>query len=215
MKSKISFLLKVLIPVLGCLFLSSTAFAAYIDFTAQEWDDAIGGGTPIASNNVDGIDVTVQAQPDGADLTYNGQDGLGIDYYDPFYLDDEIDHSEKMIVTFSEEISLDEVILSDYYFDDDGWYMLGDTSGENFGDPIAMSLVTNGGNQSLEIGASAGSIMFGVDNTFLDHNNDYSVKGISFNSTTAVPELDLNAASSSLALLFGGVLVLTGRRRRQ
>jgi hypothetical protein len=233
--------------------------AATLDFTGQAGQDAAAGQTTRGSTgsytytDVDGTGIDVTVRSSGGRISWEEGDGLGVDGYgddnngpdliiedDWGTTSDEINQWERLTVSFSEDVHIIEVGLTDIYASPDsgGWRWIADESGnwslrdsdgavvargsfeaEEYRNPNGSSNWTNNGNNGLlqvpidEIG-SALKLASGNNSQY----KGFSVGYVAFNPTTTtttdVPELSAAGGGVSAALLVGIGLVATGRRRR-
>jgi len=193
---------------------ANTASAAFVDFSSSEFEEANGEQTFETTANDVGMTITVE--PNDATIYWDSEDGLGVD--SPVWWDeeDEIDNCEKLTVTFDDGVYLASASLTDLFYEygyrEMGYYVLSDGTVEYFKADLSQVSNTNG-ELTVDIGAdNITSVTFLAAKGFF---NEYSVKGIDFTlrGNASVPELDAGSSASALALLFGCVFVVNGRRK--
>lgn len=210
----------------GALFAATHANAAVIDFTSAAWSAA----NNQASYSVAGplsVTTTVTAGPAaaGAKLSYFTDDGLGVTgtgYKEP----DEIDPNEYIEITFSTDIMLASIDITDFFdkYKDggDGSTANGEQGYLKFwldGLELATSPLTFFGDDSDQVNgeqtitvnpwAKVDKIKFYT----LAKNDDFSIKGLEY---FLVPDEQTNVPEPSIAVLLGlGLMGLGLSRRRQ
>jgi hypothetical protein len=219
------------LALVGVGAVSSGAWAYTADFAELEGDI---DGTGVSSATLYGaggsdVDVTLNASPDGAVLTWDDSDaGVGIAWS---YEDDEIEADERLTITFSQEVELSDVYLVDLFNEaknnapgtylEDGYYQVDGGSWVGFSaDPSQTS--STDGYLDLPVNAMVTTIAFKApgytDYTWWSgpkEDNEFAVKSLSFSvPTSSVPELDGRAAFGAVGLLFGGLMAGTSRRRK-
>ncbi|MBN1653965.1 MAG: hypothetical protein JXA30_09330 [Deltaproteobacteria bacterium] len=201
------------------LIIASTAFADFIDFRSEE-NFAAAANQESFTADVGDYDLTLTPAPTGSQLYWDNVDGFGVisgTWYDEV---DEIDHRESLTISFSDSVYLSSISLTDLFYENGyfemGYYVLSDGSVETFVADFTQVKGTNG-LLDIEIGAdNITSISLKALPSYWIVNHDYSVMGIDVTANGAsasVPELGAESSVSALALLFGGVLVVNGRRR--
>lgn len=199
---------------------ANTASADFVDFSSSDFSEANGKQTyTIDAGEVSEVGMTIIAAPEGADIYWDSQDGLGVDSLSWWDEADEIDNCEMLTIKFENSVDLASVYLTDLFYENGylemGYYILNNGTVEVFEADMSQVGGTNG-ELTLDIGAySVASISFKALPSSFFKDNDYSVKGIDFTlrGNASVPELDAGSSVSALALLFGGVFVVNGRRK--
>lgn len=179
---------------------ASEAKATYVDFTSESYTCA-GCGSPDGASSaelvVDGVTWTFTPEPEPfASLFYDtgGPDGFGVRYS---YEYDEIEGTEeRLVISFSEEIYINEVHLTDIFYEDGyremGWYSLDGGTGRWF---IAdWSQVPGATNGELVVGVNglASSITFGAPGLVAGQDHEFSVAGLD-----ATPVVDTTPGTTS------------------
>jgi hypothetical protein len=223
--------------------LPATAFSAEINLTDPAIGSDINGAWTTSYSMTDpetGVEVTIESQ--GGVLWQDGSDGIGIlnyadDYnYAPWgdggddwmIMGDEIDQQEKLIVNFSEAVTIEKIAITDLYDegyipmvnfyapDEAGQWRITDmdgnvlNSGNFYGE---QDRYVSNGNLTVDLGGLLAETL-----ELVSLNNSqfkgFSVASITF-STKSVPELGAQGLGASAFLLFGAALLLSDRRRRQ
>ena len=203
-----------LLPALVCLFWGHTAFAAMIDFTDEQWATADGEAEFYDAE----LGVTLNADPagEGAELNYSSNSGMGVDLDDPWMANVQIEGVEVLTVSFDEFVIIEDIFLTNLY----DWGAIQIEVGEytlEGEDPEQFVAENWYGDKQVSVNSGPiKSITFkavGDWSGFAD--SGFSVEKITFSlAGVSVPELDPTGAGSAFALIFGGAIVLMGRRRR-
>jgi len=235
-----------LLALAGFLLLPSAAFGAELDLT-----DITGfvSGSSTYTTTADGVTVTFTALNEGqtsssTDLTYQRGDGFGVDTRydsngttsndrtptgDVLITSDEINGKESIKVTFSEQVLIESIAITDiydeqrvrgYYFvwptetgkwkvtSADGSTEYGTFEGEEIRDG------SNNGEITVDISELATVLSVYSTNTGAEANyKGFSLAGITF-STVKVPELSGQSMGAAAFLLFGAAQMIGARRRR-
>ncbi len=201
--------------VTGLLSLiSTTALADFIDFSSTEFQSA--GGVNSYTNTDRGISIS--AIPYDATITWDSEDGLGVDSTYFGEIPEQVDAWEYLVIDFTDTVYLASVELTNFYnygsygYPEIGYYLLEDGTTESISFDL-FGAGSDSGEQSVKINKNVASITLSAWPFWGD--NDYSVKGLDItpSGNTSVPELDAESSVGALALLFGCVLVSNGRRR--
>ncbi|MFP4418166.1 MAG: PEP-CTERM sorting domain-containing protein [Chitinispirillaceae bacterium] len=188
---------------LGVLLTVSASFAAYIDFTDEEFSN-IDSENPYYSEQ---YGITLHASPERSELVWDSEHGIGIDR--PGRLFDnsnEIDYPEKLTISFDETTYLSSVSVNNlnhesFWFlswDEEVGYTL--SSGENGN----FSAINDDGTLTFDIGESVDYITLYPGGCPERLVSEFTVAGIDIAS---VPE------PATLSLLGAAMLSLFGMAR--
>lgn len=229
----------------GLFLLPSTAFGAELDLTNIS---GFVSGRSTYVTSADGVTVTFTALNNGytsssTDITYQRGDGLGVDTRDDnngstsndrtpegdvLITSDEINGKESIKITFSEEVLLESIAITDiydqqkvkgYWFvwptETGAWKVTG-SDGTEYGTFEGEDLRDgrNNGEINVDIGQLATVLSVYSTNTGDEAKyKGFSLAGITF-STVKVPELSGQGVSAAAFLLFGAAQMIGARRRR-
>lgn len=171
--------LKVLVvPILSLFLLTTSAFALYIDFTDSSYSSSYNQTSYQSNNTIPDLTLTFEALTAGSTLWWDEIDGFGIQG-SAGYEGDEIDSSEILRLGFSEGVNIDEIHVTDLFYEwgttELGLYSLNGGAPDMFG---ATQIMEPGNNGDLIIylaGTNVNYIDFFAPQ-FLGH--EYSVAGI-------------------------------------
>jgi hypothetical protein len=237
------------LAALACLtLLPSTAFATELNLKTLSGLPALTPGSGTYSVTKDGVTVTFTALNNGSassstDLTWQNGDGFGVDTPtdsngttandktaggDVLITSDEINAKESIKVTFSKEVLIQSIAITDIYDEQQvkGYWFLWPTetgawkvtsaSGSDVGTFEGVSLRdgTNNGEIKVNINELATILSVYSTNTGSEANyKGFSLAGITF-TAKSVPELSGQGIGAAAFLLFGAAQILGARRRR-
>ncbi len=243
------------------MLVTTAAWGAEINLTDPNVAaDADGQSSYTVVDDGTGVSVTFEATgPSNATLSYNEGDGIGIDSNSCSYsgctdqnwgndggddwsdMTDEVDQNETLVVTFSEDVVIDSIGLTDLYQSErlpghwfvvpaeTGQWVVMDTNGEVVVDENGDALVVgtfegeegrrdSNGTLTVDIGTLAGGIALSSTNEQWGYEDGSPYKGFSVGSvsfsTVPVPELSGRGLGASAFLLFGAAMLMGDRRRR-
>lgn len=245
---------KILAPiVLASCLIPATAFGAEINLVDPSVGGSLAGHSSASITDPEtGVEVTFKAANSGygsSTLTYNAGDGIGVqtctnyscssdynysspdsgrdDWYD---MTDEVDQNESLTISFSEEVTIEKIGLTDIFAGGilwDAWFYLApnetgtwtlfDSANNQVDDGAfagTVSRYTSGSNGALTVDVNAVGSLLKLVSTNNSQFKGFSVASISF-STTGVPELGAQGLGASAFLLLGAGILMSDRRRRQ
>lgn len=203
------------LSILGAvaLFVSGPASAAMIDFTSDAF--AAADGLSSYETEVDGVAVTLEADPFSAVLTHSDS-GFGIDGFTRYDDPGVIDSIERLTISFDTVQIIDEVYIDLLAETGEvGYYRLDDGDLRRFDSTGAVD-----GALALEIGEASSSIeligfswqVFGYSSAL---PSDFTVAGILTSGDVLPATVRPMPEPGSLAMFsLGGVLVGLAVRRR-
>jgi len=228
------------------LLVPSTAFG--LELNLKDVSNFTAGQSSYATT-VGGVKVTLTALNGGytsssTDLTYQKGDGFGVDTSsdsngttsndrtaegDVLITSDEINANESIKVTFSQEVLIESIAITDIYDEQrvsgywfvwptetGGWKVTG-SDGTEYGSFEGTNDQRDGWNNgeiTVDIGELATVLSVFSTNTGSEAGyKGFSLAGITF-STKSVPELSGQGVSAAAFLLFGAAQMLSARRRR-
>jgi hypothetical protein len=241
------------LAALGMSLGTTSAHAAYVDMTA-ELESSLSGSTYTYDNSDNsGVDVTVRAI--GGSLSHETGDGFGVDSWGDGTLAtnadgtptttvngwageivaddwgttaDEVNGAEAIVISFSSEVSIEKIFLTDLYAsggekpfggsyvvpNETGAWAVFSSEGIRLGEFTGVEVRTAGnGELTLDMGSVVASAI-GLISTNGNRWKGFSVAGVEFNGGTSVPELSASGSASSIGLLIGAGIVIDQRRRR-
>lgn len=230
---------------LASFLLPATAFGAELDLTNISGFQT---GKSTYVTTVDGVKVTFTALNDGktsdsTDLTYQKGDGFGVDTKtdsngttsndktpegDVLITSDEINGKESIKITFSQEVLIESIAITDIYDEqkvkgyffvwptETGAWKITGSNGVEYGTFEGKTIRDGKNNGEIEVDINELATVLSVYSTNSADEANYkgfSLAGITF-STSKVPELSGQGVSAAAFLLFGAAQLLGARRRR-
>jgi hypothetical protein len=193
----------------GLGLLPVTGAAGTIDFRSATFSGADNAATFSASAG--GVTTTLTPDPREAKLYWDSTDGIGVRWS---YETDEIEAIEKLTVSFSTPIRVQEIMLTDLFYEDGyletGWYELDGGAANWFSADLSQIPGSTNGVKLLSLDQTVSSIRFGAPGRFDGENHEFSVARIRFGAAAPIPE-----PASGALLGLGGMLVGLAVRRRQ
>jgi len=224
------------------------ARASTLDLSTTVGGTALGAQAAAASSSnwtgswsttVDGVQITFTPVPAGSKLTWDSTDkSVGIDSAASSGLPDdtdEVDEGEFLKITFSEAVTVTEMVFMDLFaqetpnysgntYSEVGGYLVDNGSALNTFSANASQVPGTDGAKTVALNAA-------VQNTITltapkdlwsslgsNQDMDFALRSISFTKvggpSARVPELDGRSAFGAIGLLVGGLFAGTSRRRR-
>lgn len=185
------------------------AWAALIDFRSAAF--APGAGDSTFATQVDGVTWTFTANPPGATLYWDEEDGYGVRHD---YEMDEIEGIEELRISFSAPVYVNEIHLTDLFNEhgylETGWYILDGGPQVSFAAELNQTpSPASNGVKVLDVHQLVTSISFGAPGIIGCQNHEFSVSGLDI--AQPIPE----PASAALFLAGSGVVGFALRRRRE
>jgi hypothetical protein len=184
------------------------ATAGTIDFRSGTF--ALADGAASFSATVDGVTASLAPDPAGARLYWDSTDGIGVRWS---YETDEIEDVERLTLSFSSPIFIQEIMLTDLFNEhgylETGWYELDGGAPIGFSaDPGQLLSITNG-IKLISLDQQVSSIRFGAPGMVGPaEGHEFSIGRVKF-AAAPVPE-----PASGILLGAGGLLIGWAVRRR-
>ncbi len=182
---------------------AAPAGAALVDFRSDAFAGA--DGDPSFSTVVDGTTLTFLPLPTpDSRLYWDDTDGFGVRYD---YETDEIEGRETLRITFSEEVYLEQIWITDLFYEN-GYLERGIYELDDNGSPVEfVALASQGsgsnGERVLDVGAALSSIDFRAAGRIAGQDHEFSVAALRIRDrVTPTPE-----PAAMVLFALGGVLV--------
>jgi hypothetical protein len=183
--------------------------AGTIDFRTGTFAGA--DGAPSFSATVDGVTASLAPDPAGAHLYWDSTDGIGVRWS---YETDEIENDERLTLSFSSPIHIQEIMLTDLFNEhgylETGWYELDGGPATGFTADADQLLGITNGVKLISLDRQVSSIRFGAPGMIGPaEGHEFSIGRVKFGAAAPVPE-----PASGLLLSAGGLLIGWAVRRR-